>query len=134
MTASSLGDAFTSVATSLTTTQTEMTDVKTLKQRKVRQVARESRKKASQTMTEASPDDFWIYSASRVKQTVYKEWIEVSVKRKNYIWKNRFSTLMLASWRSRKVPLGKELNALPTDSMHLLHLWILASTALSPAL
>jgi len=45
MTASSLGDAFTSVATSLITTQTEMTDVNTLKQRKIRQVARESRKK-----------------------------------------------------------------------------------------
>jgi Mg-chelatase subunit ChlD len=45
MSSSGIGDAFTSVAKSLTTTQTEMTDVDTLNQRKVRNVVRESKKK-----------------------------------------------------------------------------------------
>lgn len=84
MTSSSLGDAFTSVATSLTTTQTEMTDLGTMKQRKVRDVARESRIKASQKMRVVSSDDFWIYSAERVKRTVYKEWSEDGNIRKCY--------------------------------------------------
>jgi Mg-chelatase subunit ChlD len=74
MTSSSLGGVFTSVATALTSTQTEMTDVETLKQRKVRQVDRESRRKANEVMFEASDADFWIYPRSRVVRQIYKEY------------------------------------------------------------
>ena len=81
MTSSSLGEVFTVVAKSITTTQSEMTNVSTNKQQKVRQVMRESRKKASQTMTVVSEDDFFIYAADKVKRTVYKEWFEGRVKK-----------------------------------------------------
>jgi hypothetical protein len=75
MTCSGIGDAFTSVAVSLTTTQTEMTDVNTLKQRKVRNVLRESKKKAAMPIEVVSSADFYIYPLARVKRSVYKEWI-----------------------------------------------------------
>lgn len=81
MTSSSLGDVFTSVATSITTTQTEMTDIATMKQRKVRDVTRESRKKANEQISVVSPLDFFIYPASLVKRTIYKEWFEERVKK-----------------------------------------------------
>ena len=73
MTSASLGETFTSVATSLTTTQTEMTDVVTFKQRKIRDVERESRKKASQDVRYVTGDDFYVYRMSKVKRTVYRE-------------------------------------------------------------
>jgi Mg-chelatase subunit ChlD len=82
MTSSSLGNAFTSLATSLTTTQTEMTDLGTTKQRKVRAVARESRTKASEHMSVVSSEDFYIYRAAQVKRTVYREWLDNGVWRK----------------------------------------------------
>lgn len=84
MNSSSLGDAFTSVATSITTTQSEMTDLTTLKQSKVREVQRESRKKASEQMRVVSADDFSIYSAAKVKRTVYKEWFEGRTTKRCY--------------------------------------------------
>jgi Mg-chelatase subunit ChlD len=74
MSSSGIGDAFTSVAASLTTTQTEMTDVNTLKQRKVRNVLRESKKKAAMPIEVVSSKDFFIYPLSRIKRSVYKEW------------------------------------------------------------
>jgi hypothetical protein len=74
MTCSGIGDAFTSVAASLTTTQTEMTDVNTLKQRKVRNVLRESKKKAAMPIDVVSSKEFFIYPLARVKRSVYKEW------------------------------------------------------------
>ena len=73
MTSSALGETFTSVATSLTTSQTEMTDLGTLKQRKVREVTRESRSKASQILTHVSSEDFYFYPLNRVKRRVYTE-------------------------------------------------------------
>jgi Alpha-kinase family len=73
MTSSSLGEAFTSLATSLTTSQTEMTDLGSLKQRKVRNVSRESRSKASLALTTVSDDDFFFYSAKRATRKVYCE-------------------------------------------------------------
>jgi Alpha-kinase family len=76
MTSSSLGQVFTSVASVLTSTQTEMTDLDTLKQRKVRRVSRESKTKASEASREVSDDDFWIYPRNRVVRLVYKEWLE----------------------------------------------------------
>jgi Mg-chelatase subunit ChlD len=75
MSSSGIGDAFTSVAASLTTTQTEMTDVDTLKQRKVRNVLRESKKKAAMPIEVVSSKDFFIYPSARVQRSVYKEWI-----------------------------------------------------------
>ena len=73
MTSSSLGITFTSVATSLTTTQTEMTDMGTLTQRKVRDVQRESRLKASQVLTQVNSDDFWFYKLESVTRREYRE-------------------------------------------------------------
>ena len=76
MTSSSLGVTFTSIATSLTSTQTEMTELgggsnsTSTIQRKVRDVCRESRKKASQPLAVISTEDFDIYHCSNVKRTV----------------------------------------------------------------
>jgi Mg-chelatase subunit ChlD len=81
MSSSGIGDAFTSVAASLTTTQTEMTDVDTLKQRKVRNVLRESKKKAAMPIEVVSPIDFWIYRSAQVERSVYKE-LFVGTRRK----------------------------------------------------
>jgi hypothetical protein len=76
MTSSDIGDAFTSVAASLTSTQTEMTDVNTLKQSKVRNVLRESKKQAAIRIEVVSSKDFWIYRSNQVKRSVYTEWHE----------------------------------------------------------
>jgi hypothetical protein len=67
---SSIGDAFTSVAASLTTTQTEMTDVDTLKQRKIRNVHGESKKKAVMPIEVVSSTDFWIYRSAQVERSL----------------------------------------------------------------
>ena len=76
MTSASLGSVFTSVATSITTTQLEMTDLSTMKQRKVRDFVRESRTKASESIVRVSSDDFWIYPLNLVRRRVYREWFE----------------------------------------------------------
>jgi hypothetical protein len=85
MTSASLGKVFTSVATSLTTTQSEMTDVSTMKQQKVRNVMRESRKKASEAIDFVTPDEFWIYGLRSVKRTVYREYVEDGTRRKAFV-------------------------------------------------
>jgi hypothetical protein len=82
MASASLGEAFTSVATTLTSTKLEMTDAVTLKQRKVRNVSRESRKKAKQKISVVSKTDFWIYGQHDVKRTIYKEWFVGRDKKK----------------------------------------------------
>jgi Mg-chelatase subunit ChlD len=74
MTSSDIGEAFTSVAASLTTTQTEMTNVNTSKQSRVRSVLRESKKKAAIPISVVSKDEFYIYDGA--KRSVYKEWFE----------------------------------------------------------
>jgi hypothetical protein len=76
MTSSAIGSVFTSVATSITKTQTEMTDLVTLKQMSVRLVQRESRTMANATLHEVSSQDFWIYSADQIERLVYTEWFE----------------------------------------------------------
>jgi Mg-chelatase subunit ChlD len=85
MTSSALGETFTSVATSLTTSQTEMTDLGTLKQRKVRDVTRESRSKASQVLTHVSAEDFYFYPLHRVTRKVYMEEIVNGKCRTSYM-------------------------------------------------
>ena len=82
---SSLGNAFSSVATSITSTKTEMRDTKTSKPHKVRDVSRESRKKASQKIAEVNAADFWIYPKSKVKRSVYEEWYEDRKKKSIFI-------------------------------------------------
>ena len=82
MTSVSLGEAFTSVATSLTQTQLEMTDVSTMKQQQVRNVVRESRIKASQRIYKVDPHDFYIYQLHQVKRTIYEETIDDNGKRR----------------------------------------------------
>jgi hypothetical protein len=84
MASASLGEAFTSVATTLTTTKREMTDAVTLTQRKVRNVSRESRKKAMQKISVVSKDDFWIYGQDNVKRAVYKEGFEGREKKNEW--------------------------------------------------
>ena len=84
MTSASLGNVFTSVATSITTTQTEMTDVSTMKQRKVRDFVRESKSKANEAITRVSSEDFWIYPLSAVRRRVYREWFEDKKIRKAF--------------------------------------------------
>jgi len=73
LTCSSIGDAFSSVATSVTTTKSEMTDVATLQQQCVRNVLRESRKKASEEISFVCSDQFWIYKLDNVRRFVYEE-------------------------------------------------------------
>ena len=82
MTSVSLGEAFTSVATSLTQTQLEMTDVSNMKQQQVRNVVQESRTKARKKIYEVSSRDFWIYSLTQVTRTIYKESIDDDGKRR----------------------------------------------------
>jgi Mg-chelatase subunit ChlD len=84
MTSSALGDVFSSVATSVSSTQMELTDTSTMKQRKVRNVLRESRKKAGQTIEKVSNADFWIYSELKSRRSVYKESTEGTVRKKWY--------------------------------------------------
>lgn len=84
MTSSGIGEAFSSLATSITTTQTEMTDVQTLKQRKVRNVLRESKKMAAVPISVITPDDFALYSLRKVRRSVYKEWNEGGKRKKAF--------------------------------------------------
>jgi von Willebrand factor type A domain len=82
MTSSSLGEAMTSVATSLTNTQIELTDVGTMKQRKVRDVLRESKSKASEKLLFVSEVDFYLYSLENTSRTVYREAFFMDGRRK----------------------------------------------------
>jgi hypothetical protein len=74
MTSAALGDVFTSVATSISSTQLELTDTITKKQRQVRNVIRESRSIAELRLLKVSDEDFWIYSKEQTTRKVYKEW------------------------------------------------------------
>jgi hypothetical protein len=78
---SSLGVVFSSVATSLTSTQTEMTDLTTLKQQRVRSVLRESRRRASQEVFHVTKDEFYLYPSSHVSRRVYREWYDDGAKK-----------------------------------------------------
>ncbi|GAX29515.1 hypothetical protein FisN_36Hu009 [Fistulifera solaris] len=77
MTSSALGNVFTSVATSISTTQLELTDAITKKQRQVRNVLRESRSKAGQELRKVSDTDFWMYSLNKTTRKIYREWVDV---------------------------------------------------------
>lgn len=84
MTSTAIGSVFSSVATSVSSTQLELTDTNTKKQRRVRAVERESRRKASTNITTVSEIDFRIYGSTRIKRTVYREWHEGRELRKAY--------------------------------------------------
>jgi hypothetical protein len=77
MTSSDLGNAFTTVSTSLTSTQKEQTDLDTLKQHRVRSVQQESRTKAAIAISAVSKEDFHIYNVSEcVERQSYREYLE----------------------------------------------------------
>jgi hypothetical protein len=84
MTSTAIGEVFSSVATSVSSTQLELTDANTKKQRRVRAVERESKRKASTNITKVSESDFFIYGSTRINRSVYKEWHEGRVLRKAY--------------------------------------------------
>ncbi|KAL7546823.1 hypothetical protein ACHAWF_010154 [Thalassiosira exigua] len=65
-----IGTAFSSLASSITNTQTELTDVSTLRQREVRSVVRESRKVAAAAITHVLAEDFHIYKPENIQRQV----------------------------------------------------------------
>jgi hypothetical protein len=70
LTTSDLGNAFSSVASSITTTQSELTELGTQTQRKVRNVKRESRLKARESTLFVHQSEYAIYKPSNVYRTV----------------------------------------------------------------
>jgi hypothetical protein len=84
MTSEALGQVFTTVSSSVTTTKTELTDVHTLLQRRVRNVLRESRSKAREDLTEVSEADFWVYPQHKIQRLVYREWYEGQRRQRTY--------------------------------------------------
>jgi hypothetical protein len=102
MTSSSLGNIFSSIATSLTSTQTEMTDLSSLKQRQVRDVQRESRTKAAKVIFHVTQEDFYLYRESRVVRKVYKEWHDDEKK-----LQRSFERTSLLNPRAKYVALSK---------------------------
>lgn len=83
MTSSALKEVFTSVATSITTTQLELTDTNSMKQRHVRSLVRESWSKAGQEILRVSDKEFWIYSLTKTTRKIYKEWVELDCNNRN---------------------------------------------------
>ncbi len=85
ITTSSLGTTFSSIATSLTTSQMEMTCIDTSKQREVRKVVRESMSKARECLTRINKKDFLVYGMDEVKRKIYEERIDAKgMKEVNY--------------------------------------------------
>jgi len=78
---SGIGEAFSSVATSITSTQTELTDMSTLHQIEVRSVLRESRRLASTHITHVNEEEFYIYKPGQIRRKVYHEWFEGRVRK-----------------------------------------------------
>jgi Mg-chelatase subunit ChlD len=108
LTSSGIGDTFTSVATSLTTTQMEMKDPRTLKQRKVRNVLRESRKKAAQRIKFVSSDEFDIYSSDQVERAVYSERVDNKGQIEGKERRATFEVAPLQSPNAQAVAISKE--------------------------
>jgi Alpha-kinase family len=75
MSLTSIGNAMTSVATSVTESQIELIDYATRRQRKIRAVLREAKSQAAQEIVTVNPTDFEIIPASKVQRTVYREWL-----------------------------------------------------------
>ena len=73
MSTSGLGDAFTSAASKLTTSQMELTNVITMKQEKVRNIPRESKTEASKSINNVSTEKFFIYPSRQVERFIYNE-------------------------------------------------------------
>jgi Alpha-kinase family/von Willebrand factor type A domain len=73
MTSSGISASFTSVAKSLTSTQSEITEMDTSQQHKVRRVTRESRTKASVHLSQVSLEEFHVYGPAAVTRMVYEE-------------------------------------------------------------
>jgi hypothetical protein len=103
----SLGEAFTSVATSVTSTITEMTDISTLKQSKVRDILRESRTSASTHITTVSSTDFWIYGLRSIQRKVYSEFWEEGPNGERKLSKC-FEEMPLQNTEARYVAFAKE--------------------------
>lgn len=106
MTSSALGDAFTSIAASITSTQVELTDMITKKQRQVRHFLRESRYLAGQKISEVSGRDFWIYPLSNVTRKIYTEWIELDCNKKR-IYRHKYEKAGLQYSAARYVAFAK---------------------------
>lgn len=69
-----IGEAMTSIATSLTKTTTEMTDALTTHQRTVREIFREPMSKALVPIAKINPTDFSLYDVESVSRVEYREW------------------------------------------------------------
>jgi hypothetical protein len=75
MTSSELGNAFTSVSTSLTSTQIEQTDLDSIKQHLLWSVLQEFRSKAAIAIKRILEEDFYLYSVARsVERQSYSEY------------------------------------------------------------
>lgn len=92
MTSSALGEVFTSVATSITSTQLELTDAHSKKQRQVRNILRESRSKAGQDILSVSDKEFWIYFLAK---TTWSLMLMAGTKRDTNTRKQNCSILTL---------------------------------------
>jgi hypothetical protein len=103
----SLGEAFTSVATSLTCTQTEMTDNLTQKLSRVRIVLRESRTRASMHINSVSSKYFKIYPMRSIQRKVYTERWEESPNGTMTL-KNFFKEMPLQNTEAKYVAIAKD--------------------------
>lgn len=106
MTSSALGEVFTSVATSISSTQLELTDTITKKQQNVRKVLRESRRKAEQRILKVSDEEFWIYSRAHTTRKIYKEWVEVDSNGKR-AYRHKYEEAELQHSQARYVAFAK---------------------------
>jgi hypothetical protein len=103
----SLGEVFTSVATSVTSTQTEMTDILTLKQSRVRNVLRESKTRASTHITAIHPNDFYLYPLRTIQRKVYTERWEEGPTGKAMLLK-KYEEVPLQNAEARYVAFSKQ--------------------------
>ncbi len=106
MTSSALGEVFTSVATSISSTQLELTDAITKKQRQVRNVLRESKRKAGQEILRVSGHDFWIYAQYQITRKIYKEWVEMGSDNKR-VYRHEYEKTVLQHPQARYVAFAK---------------------------
>jgi hypothetical protein len=103
----SLGEAFTSVATSVTSTQTELTDTYKLKQTRERTVLRESKTRASTPISTVSLKYFKIYPMRSIQRKVYTEYWE---ERPNgtMVLQKKLKEMPLQNTEARYVALAKD--------------------------
>lgn len=102
-----LGEVFTTVATSVTSTQRELTDHNTMKQQEVRPVNRVSRKKANEELQQVSTVDFDLYSIAKVKRRVYTECLERDPNGHGYVRRPKYENAPLQHPDARYVAFEK---------------------------